>query len=77
MIVDHRLHDRQSKPGAVFLARVIRGKQAAALFRRKALACVRDFDPHIRAFTLCAQNQTAALRHSVHRIKDQVRKRAM
>src|SRR5271170_6763425 len=72
VIADHRLNDRQTEPRAMRLTRVIRSKEALALFWRESGPGIRDFDVTQSPVLSRTQPERAALRHSIHRIQNEI-----
>src|SRR6516164_3278899 len=75
VIAHHRLHNRQSQTGPLLLGRVIRRKQARALFRCQSLAGIGNLDAHARLGFRGAKGQDPARWHGIERIQNQVLER--
>ena len=61
----------------MLLASVIRSEDALAFFASQAGSSVGDFHDDLAVGSFRAQSERAALRHGVHRVKHQVRDRAV
>src|ERR1700726_3287771 len=72
VIAYDRLHNRKTEARAMLLARVIRRKQARALFRRQANAGIADFDAHRSIVLRSSYGECSSGGHGVKRIEHEI-----